>query len=122
MAKTVLTTGVLTLPAPAGYASTGLDVTTPAQAADVSNGNAAPNNGKLLLVAFNSGGVSYTVTVSSAPDPYNRSSDITADTVLAGQTKIYGPFPSLGWKQAADGMLYFSASNAAIKFSVVPLP
>jgi hypothetical protein len=120
MPRTVLATTAL--PTPAGYASTGLDVTTPAAAADVANGNAAAHNGKTLLIAQNTGGATHHVTVTSASDPYNRVGDIAADAVLAGAVKIYGPFPSNGWKQSTDGNLYFAADDASVKFTIVPLP
>lgn len=90
-------------------------------AADVANGNQATfgNAGKVHLLATNTGGVGYTATVTSSLDGFNRTGDITAYALAAGETALF-PLERNGWRQS-DGMLYFSASNAAVKFAVIPV-
>lgn len=90
-------------------------------AADVANGNQAAfgNAGKVLLLAENTGGVGYTITVTSAVDGFNRTGDITNYALGAGETAMF-PLERAGWMQA-DKNLYFSANNAAVKFALVPI-
>lgn len=118
MAKTTIAATV----GPAPYASTGVSISAAEAAADVANGNQTPLNGRVLLIAHNTdAGAPHNVTVNSVADSFNRLGDITNDAVAASAFKVYGPFPAAGWKQTADGMLYFSADNALIKFTVLLL-
>lgn len=89
-------------------------------AADVSNKNQAICGERDLLIAQNTGGVAYTVTISSYPDSLGRSGDITTYQLDAGDIAVFGPFQSPGWRQA-DSYLYFEANNAAVKFAVLDL-
>lgn len=109
------------LPSPVGYASSGLDVITPG-VGDTGTGLAAPHNGKVLIFAYNPTGGTLTATITSVADDKNRIGDITADPILAGKGKLYGPFPSMGWKQNVDGNIYFSGSAVGLLFTVIPLP
>lgn len=90
-------------------------------AADVANKNQFVATGHDLVVAYNSGGSPYTVTITSAPDEFGRSGDITTYSVPAGETHIFGPFKLPGWQQT-DGKIYLEASNASILFGVITLP
>lgn len=91
-------------------------------AADVGNGNQFVPSGRDLLIAHNTGGSAYTVTVDSVPDPhYGREGDITTYSVGAGERAIFGPFKRAGWVQS-DGYIYVNGSNALIYFGVVALP
>jgi hypothetical protein len=91
-------------------------------AADVGNKNQFAAGGNDLIVARNSDGANpYTVTITSAVDPYNRTSDISAYTLQAGEVAVFGPMKLTGWRQS-DGMIYLEANNAAILLGVVALP
>lgn len=94
-------------------------------AADVANGNSAPSTGREVLIVRNTDAAPQTVTVTSSPDPLNRSGDITTYSLPIGSTTpqfaVLGPFPIGGWKQP-DGNLYFSGSSANIGFAVIQLP
>ena len=90
-------------------------------AADVGNGNQFASSGRDLLVAYNSGGSPYYVTVSSVADPYGRTGDITQYDVGAGEYAVFGPFKRPGWIQT-DGYVYVDAENAAVYLGVVALP
>ena len=105
--------------APGGYAAAGVSLTM--AAADVGNLNAFQAAGTDLIVAQNTGGVGYTVTVTSAPDPFGRTKDIATEAIAAGEIRIFGPFPQSGWMQT-DGRVYLQASNAAVKFGIIQLP
>lgn len=65
-----------------------------AVAGDVANGNLVPNNGRTVLKVKNTNGTSTAHTVTfNLPD--FRGHDVTPDTesIAAGATKWYGPFP-----------------------------
>lgn len=91
-------------------------------AADTTNQNAVALTGKEVLIARNSGGSAYTVTITSVADPvHGRTGDISAVSIPAGESRMWGPFPLEGWRQS-DNKLYFQASNAAVLFTVLRLP
>jgi hypothetical protein len=93
----------------------------PMTAADVANKNEVVATNNDLIIAHNTGGSAYTVTVTSVADPsFGRTGDIAAYSVGAGEYAAIGPMKNAGWKQA-DGKLYFEASNAAVKLGVVAL-
>jgi len=103
-------------PGAINYTGTALTMT----AADVANLNEFVASGKDLIVAHNTGGSTYTVTVTSAPDPYGRTKDVAAVNITAGAYMVFGPLELTGWQQS-DGRIYLQASNAAVKFGVVSL-
>ena len=91
-------------------------------AADTSNDNQFVASSKDLVIAHNTGGSAYTVTITSAADPtYGREGDITTYSLGAGEYAVFGPFKRPGWVQS-DGYVYLEASNASVKFGVVALP
>ncbi|PKN91107.1 MAG: hypothetical protein CVU44_21050 [Chloroflexi bacterium HGW-Chloroflexi-6] len=90
-------------------------------AADVANKNEFVPTGNDLVLAWNSGASVYTATATSAPDPQNRTGDIGAYSIDAGEIAHMGPVRTLGWVQP-DGKVYLEANNAAIKFAVIALP
>lgn len=91
-------------------------------AADASNKNQFVATGNDLVVAHNTGGSAYTVTVTSVEDPVTgRTGDVSAYSVGAGEYAVFGPFSMYGWVQS-DGFIYLEASNASVKFGVVVLP
>jgi len=90
-------------------------------AADTSNLNQFVASSKDLVIAHNTGGSAYTVTVTSSEDPhYNRTGDITTYSIGAGEYAVFGPFVRPGWVQS-DGYVYLQASNALVYFGVVVL-
>jgi len=92
-------------------------------AADATNKNQVAATGKEVLVWHNTGVSSRTVTISSAPTgAHRRTGDVTAYTVAAGEYGAFGPIELEGWKQTADGMVYFEASHADVKFGILKLP
>jgi hypothetical protein len=89
-------------------------------AADASNLNQFVANGKDLVIAHNTGASAYTITITSAADPYGRMGDIATYSLGAGEYAVFGPLELAGWVQT-DGKVYLQASNAAVKFGVVDL-
>lgn len=113
MARTTITK----IAAPGGYAAGGTILTD--TAADVANGNDVVMSGNDLLIARNSGASPYTITIESAADQYGRTKNITAESIAAGATRIYGPFPTHGWAQG--GRLNINGSNASVLLNVISL-
>ncbi len=89
------------------------------QAADASNLNQFAPAGDDLIIFNNTGASPYTVTITSAPDQYGRTGDITTYSLAAGDIAAFR-VKSQGWVQT-DGKVYLQASNAAVKFAVVAL-
>lgn len=87
-------------------------------AADTTNFQQTPMSGPFTLIAWNSGGSPFTVTINSVVDAQRRTGDITAYSIGAGEIAMID-FPRTdGWKQA-DGNLYYQANNVAVKFAAV---
>jgi hypothetical protein len=114
MARTVLTKTICT------ETNAAAGVSLVQTAADVANGNSFSPTGYDLVIANNTGAAPYTVTITSAPDAMGRTKDITAESIAAGEIRVYGPLQLLGWRQS-DGFVYLSASNVAVKFSVAQM-
>lgn len=115
MPRTTLTKTTLTT---RGFPTDG--VTATATAADVSNKNQVRLTGKEIVLARNSGAQARTVTISSVAIN-GRLGDITADSIEAGATHVYGPFDLNGWMQS-DGYLYLEANHAEVLFTVLVVP
>lgn len=113
MARTELTK----TDAPGGYAHTGQKLTF--EAADTTNQNEFKASGKDLVVVRNDDTSAHTVTITSKSDPYNRTQDISAYSVPAGETHIFGSFPRLGWEQS--GVIQCEADNSSVFFAVINL-
>ena len=90
-------------------------------AADITNFNSFKPSGKDLLIARNTGGSPYTITINSVNDQYGRKGDITTQSIPAGALLVFGPMATPGWQQA-DMTIWFQASNIAVVFSVITLP
>lgn len=86
-------------------------------AADVSNKNQFVLDGPVIVQFWNSGASPYTVTLTSAVDPQNRSGDVTAYSLAAGDIGVFKIDRTEGWKQT-DGYMYLEASNTAVKFNI----
>lgn len=114
MARTLFTKTT----APGAYAAAGVLLVE--TAADVGNGCAFTATGNDLVIAHNTGGSSYTVTITSVADDFGRTKDITTESIAASAIRIYGPYVLKGWIQT-DGRIYFTASNAAVTFGIVQM-
>jgi hypothetical protein len=106
--------------APGHYATAGVKVTL--TAAIVADKEQFVSTGKELVLAQNTGGEAYTVTINSTADDFGRTGDITTHSIHAGEVHAFGPFPLAGWKQATSSYIFLEASNAAVKFAVIVLP
>lgn len=102
---------------PTEYSQTGLAVTM--TAADVGNGNVFTFAGsRVLIIAQNTGGSSYTVTITSQADPVTgRTGHVSAQSLAAGEIRVFR-IPSTGWADTSS-KVYISASNTAVKFGLV---
>lgn len=85
------------------------------------DGNEVPLTGRELLVIQNTNGGAQTWTATSVDDPQGRVEHITTEAIAAGAIRVWGPVALEGWQQA-NGMLYFAASHADVKFIVIRLP
>ncbi len=90
-------------------------------AANVADKNQFTASGNDLIVAHNTGVGAVTLTITSVVDTYNRTGDITAYSIGAGEFAVFGPLKSTGWIQT-DGKVYLEASSADLKLGVVALP
>lgn len=116
MARTTLTKTT----APGGYTGAGVVVTM--AAADTTDQNQFVSTGKELVIAHNTGASQYTVTINSSDDEYGRQEHISAETIEAGEIKIYGPFPIHGWRQSGSMYIWLEANNVAVELGVIELP
>lgn len=106
--------------APGSYPTAGVALTQ--TAADASNLEEVKMTGRELLIAWNPDVAPHTVTIDSVANQQGRTKDVTADSIAAGATHIYGPFTERrGWAQG-DGTLNFEADDALIEFSVIRMP
>lgn len=82
-----------------------------------SNGNQIlwGDAGALVLIAQNSGASTRTVTITSKVDPYNRTGDISAYSLGAGEIAVW-ILERQGFYQS-DGYLYLEANHAEVKFA-----
>jgi hypothetical protein len=94
-------------------------------AADATNFNYTPIvSGKTYLLVYNTDTVGHTVTIHSVVDAQNRSGDITAYNVPAGEIHKFGPFTSspVGWTQTSPAGLWFDCSSALLFVNVETAP
>jgi hypothetical protein len=90
--------------------------------ADVANGNeTALVNDRTIVFCDNTGASPRTITFTSVADTLNRTGDITAYTVGAGQQAIWGPFKTVGWAQSG-GKLWIDGAHAELVLAVITLP
>lgn len=95
------------------------DVTWTAAGASFAEGAGFPLTGK-EIVLIKGGAGPQTVTVSSVVDHYNRTGDVTAYAVGAGEFVVLPQFQPAGWQQS-DGQLYLAANAADVSFLVLRL-
>lgn len=90
-------------------------------AADTASKNQFAASGNDLIIAQNTGAGAHTVTITSVPNQKNRTGDITAYSIGAGEIAVIGPLKNLGWTQT-DRNIYLEANHAEVKFGIVTLP
>lgn len=98
----------------------GLEITL--TAADVANQNECTAAGKILLVAYNSGASSRTVTITSTPDnQFGRSGDVSKS--LAAGKYWFWTLVRNGWQYDDSGTykFRFGADHADVKFALIKL-
>lgn len=118
MTRATLTKTMVVGPYPAGVVADSLDIVM--TAANPSNKEQFAPGGDDVIIAWNTDGASpYTFTVTSAPDPFGRTSDINGYSLAAGEHAAFR-VKNLGWVQS-DGKVYLEANNAAIKFGILAL-
>lgn len=81
-------------------------------------GNTFKNTGKEIIVLQNTDVGAVTVTITSQPDEKNRLGTITAYSLPASGFAGFGPFPTLGWNDAA-GLLLFTSSDVDLLAAVL---
>jgi len=87
-------------------------------ACDATNGNSFTATGREVLLVFNSGGSTYTFTVSSVADSLNRlDTSLTTYSVAAGAYAAVQMKNLNGWQQS--GAIDMTCSNASIKYAVL---
>lgn len=87
-------------------------------AADVVNGNQFAPTGREIVIARNTGGSGYLVTLVSVADPVTGRVGNVTKTVAAGAFAFFEVNNLQGWQQA-DGNVYLDAANAAVTFAVI---
>jgi hypothetical protein len=89
-------------------------------AGDVANGNSFVASGMDFLVVHNTDVGAQTFSISSMPDAFGRSQDVTNYSMAAGKISVFNLRDTRGWIQA-DGNIYINAGNANIKFAVLKI-
>jgi hypothetical protein len=114
---------VQTLKAPFAVLSAGdLDYT---MAAGDVTGNTFVCTGREIVLIYNPvGGSTYTVTITSVANAKNRTGNVAAYSMAAGDFIAWagGLTSQPGWKNASTGVITLTASNAAVLIAVVRLP
>jgi hypothetical protein len=87
-------------------------------AGDVGNGNYFTFTADEILLAWNTGGSPYTITIDSVDDPFGRQEDIETYSIGAGEIAVFGPFKAVGWEQG-DGNINVDVSNVAVELAVL---
>lgn len=112
MARQILTQTVAPGPDP----TAGVAVTMTAE--DTSNHSRFLWRGQELVLIQNTGGSTYTYTVTSKADERGRTGNITTQSILAGEIHVLDCLSYPGWVQS-DEYVYLDASNVAVKFGVI---
>lgn len=100
--------------------TTGLEITM--TAADVANQNETPAASKVLLIAYNSGGSSRTVTITSTADTATGRTGNVSSSIAAGDYWCWMLVKN-GWQYDDSGTLKFrfGADHADVKFAIIKL-
>lgn len=89
-------------------------------AADTTNNNQILLDGPIIVIAQNTGASARTVTFTSSTDQKNRTGDVTAYSIGAGEVACFKIDNTEGWRQT-DGYLYLAANNAEVKIGAIRL-
>lgn len=101
----------------------GADLAFTPAGADFADGAGFVMTGNDLVIVRNGNVAAQTVTFTSVADERNnRSGDIAAYSLGAGEFGVFGPFKRKGWMQPANGQLYLAASATNVEFAVIHLP
>ena len=111
MARTALTVTT----APGGYSNSGVEVTW--DSGDPTNDNKYTLTGAERVLVKNTSGAALDCEFISVDDPYSRDGDFTVE-IPAGKTYVFGPFPSIGWRQT-DGCFYLNPESADLEIAIV---
>ncbi len=84
-------------------------------AADVANGNSVPNDGKMIIVATNSGVTLRTITITPTATVDGLVPAARTLTLASGAIKLLGPYDIGNYSTT----LQISADNAEVKFQPV---
>lgn len=120
MAQTELTVQSINSPF-ASISAGGADFTF--AAGDVANGNSFECTGNELIIVQNTGASPYTFTITSVADEKNRTGDVSAYSLAAGDFAVFGAGLSngRGWKQS-NGLVYLAVENASVEIAILRLP
>jgi hypothetical protein len=103
---------------PGNYSTTGAEMTM--TAADVANGNHIDSSQNVLIVAHNTGGSAYTVTITSSADSVTgRTGDVSGQSLAADEIRTFF-LVSDGWTDS-NGQYLISANNAAVELGWIAL-
>ncbi len=88
------------------------------QAGDVALGNyTALVEGKTLVIIQNTDVGAHTVTITSVADSLNRTGDVSAYSLGAGELALFGPFKAVGWTHG--GQIWIDVNDATMKIAAV---
>jgi len=91
-------------------------------AADIVNLNSFAASGNEVLLVQNTDAAQQTITLTTKPDGYGRSADISTYAIPASGFAAFNFHnANNGWIQS-DGNIYFQASTATVKFAVLRVP
>jgi hypothetical protein len=88
----------------------------PAESADFTwgatdlGGDTFPAEERTILLFRNDNAAPQTVTVTSQTDPFRRLGSITTYSIGIGEYAAFGPFPPLGWADAAGDVNIVSSA------------
>lgn len=88
-------------------------------AADPTNKEQFVPSNDILVLIKNDAVAAKTVTFTSVKDERNRTGDVTAYSVGAGEIAMFR-FKKAGWMQS-DGKIYMEAESSDIKYAVIQL-
>ena len=97
-----------------------LDFTFTAAGADFADGAGFTLTEEEILIIYNPDSSAHTITIFSKADVYNRTGDITAYSLGAGEYCVFPQFKKDGWIQS-DNKLYFAANSTLVQFAVLRL-
>jgi hypothetical protein len=97
-----------------------LDAAFVAAGADYADGAEFTLTGQEIVIVRNGNVGAKTVTVTSYADPMNRTGDITAYSIGAGEYAILPQFQPQGWSNPS-GKLHLAVNAADLEFLVIRL-